>query len=85
MRTELSPKEFLLQKQPSTDVERVACLAYYLTTYRSMPHFRTVDISKLNTEAAQIKFANAAYTVTNATNAGFLVPAGKGNKQLRIW
>ena len=47
-----------------------------------MPHFRTVDISKLNTEAAQIKFANAAYTVTNATNAGFLVPAGKGNKQL---
>ena len=51
-RQELSPKEFLFQKQPKTDVERVACLAYYLTHYRGTPHFKTVDISKLNTEAA---------------------------------
>src|SRR5688500_9484255 len=25
----MSPKEFMLEKQPMTDVERVACLAYY--------------------------------------------------------
>src|SRR5258708_15910352 len=29
-----SPKQFLVEKQPRTDVERVACLAYYLTHYR---------------------------------------------------
>lgn len=81
-RTELTPKEFLFQKQPSTDVERVACLAYYLTHYRGTPHFKTVDISKINTEAAQSKFSNTAYAVTNASNSGLLVPAGKGNKQL---
>src|SRR5579859_7475269 len=28
----MSPKEFMLQKQPRTDVERVACLAYSLRT-----------------------------------------------------
>src|SRR5579863_777343 len=56
----ISPKEFLRQKQPRTDVERVACLAYYLTHYRDTPYFKTLDISQLNTEAAQIKFANAA-------------------------
>lgn len=81
-RQALSPKEFLFQKQPKTDVERVACLAFYLTHYRDTPHFRTVDISKLNTEAAQIKFSNTAYAVANASNAGLLASAGKGAKQI---
>lgn len=77
-----SPKEFLAEKKPSTELERVACLAYYLTHYRDTPHFKTVDISKLNTEAAQIKFSNPARAVDNAAKAGFLVPASQGNKQL---
>ena len=81
-RQELSPKEFLFQKQPKTDLERVACLAYYLTHYRDTPHFKTVDISKLNTEAAQIKLSNTAYAVANAANAGLLASAGKGAKQI---
>jgi hypothetical protein len=53
----ISPKEFIVQKDPRTDIERVACLAYYLTHYRDMPHFKTIDLSKLNTEAAQPKFS----------------------------
>jgi hypothetical protein len=79
---ELPPKDFLFQKQPRTDIERIACLAYYLTHYRNTRHFKTVDMSKLNTEAAQIKFSNAAFTVVNATNAGLLASAEKGNKQI---
>lgn len=78
----ISPKSFTMQKQPSTDVERVACLAYYLTYYRDMPHFKTLDISTLNTEAAQPKFANATVSLENATKMGYLVPATKGTKQL---
>jgi len=81
-RAELPPKGFLFQKQPQTDIERIACLAYYLSHYRDMPHFKTLDISKLNTEAAQTKFSNTAFAVVNATNAGLLVSAGKGFKQL---
>ena len=77
-----SPKDFLFQKEPNTDVERVACLAYYLTHHRGTNHFKTIDISKLNTEAAQRKFANAATSVGNATQAGFLTQAGRGMKQL---
>lgn len=75
-------KNFIMQKQPQTDVERVACLAYYLTHYRDTPHFKTLDISKLNTEAAEPKFSNATVAVENATKTGYLVPATKGNKQL---
>ncbi len=78
----ISPKQFLLDKQPKTDVEKVACLAYYLTHYRDTPHFRTLDISKLNTEAAQIKFSNAAVAVDNATKQSYLVSAVRGTKQL---
>jgi hypothetical protein len=81
-RTTLSPKAFLLQKQPLTDVERVTCLAYYLTHYRDTPYFKTIDISKLNTEAAQLKLSNAAYAISNAMRAGLIAPADKGNKQI---
>lgn len=77
-----SPKAFLRDKMPTTDVERVACLAYYLTHYRDTPHFKTLELSTLNTEAAQPKFSNATYAVDNATKAGLLVPAVKGTKQL---
>ena len=77
-----SPKDFLFQKQPSTDVERVACLAFYLTHHRGMPHFKTLDISKLNTEAAQRKLSNAASALSNATRDGYLAPATKGTRQL---
>ncbi len=81
-RPDISPKEFTLDKEPRTDVERVACLAYYLTHYLSTPYFKTLDISKINTDAAQPKFSNATVAVDNAAQLGFLVPAVKGMKQL---
>jgi hypothetical protein len=56
-----TPKQFLLEKEPRTDVERIACLAYYLTHYRDMPHFKTIDLNKLNTEAAQQRLSNPTY------------------------
>jgi len=81
-REQVPPKEFLFQKQPKTAVERVACLGYYLTHYCDTPHFKTIDISKLNTQSAQIKFSNAADSVANAAKAGLLASAGRGLKQL---
>jgi restriction endonuclease Mrr len=78
----ISAKDFVMQKQPKTDVERVACLAFYLTHYRDARFFKTLDISKLNTDAAQVKFTNAAYAVANAEKAGLLAPAQRGQKQL---
>jgi hypothetical protein len=77
-----SPKDFLFEKRPTSDVERVACLGYYLTHYRDTPYFKTLDLSKLNTEGAQLKMTNPAMAVDNATKAGLLVPASKGAKQI---
>jgi hypothetical protein len=78
----MSPKEFVLAKQPRSDVERIAVLAYYLTHYRDMPQFKTLDLSKLNTEAAQPKFSNAANSANNSVKRNYLVPTTKGQRQL---
>ena len=78
----MSPKAFLLEKRPQSDVERVTCLAYYLTHYRDQPTFKTLDLSQLNTEAAQIKLSNPTRAVDNASAAHFLIQSGQGRKQL---
>ncbi len=78
----LSPKAFLEQKQPKTDVERVACFAYYLARHRSTSRFKTAEITALNEEAGRPGFANAASAVNNAARAGFLSTASRGLKQL---
>lgn len=80
--SDITPKEFLLEKQPESDVERVACLAYYLAWYRETQHFKTLDISKINAEAAQPKFSNAAYSVNNSVKQQYLISESKGQKQL---
>lgn len=82
VRTEMSPKQFLNEKQPGSDIERVACLAYYLTHFRDTPEFKNIDLSKLNTEAALPKFSNPAVPIDNAIRRGFLVPTSGGAKQL---
>ena len=78
----ISPKDFLFQKQPRSEVDRVVCVAYYLTHHRDTPHFKTTDVNKLNTEAAQTKLSNASSTVSNAMGRGLLATATKGTKQL---
>ncbi|MEV7073238.1 hypothetical protein [Streptomyces sp. NPDC093990] len=80
-----SPREFVSRKRPASNVERVACLAYYLDRFRSTPHFRTPDIVDLNTESAGPRFGNPSRDVDNADRgSGFLVTAGKGTKQLSV-
>jgi hypothetical protein len=79
---EETPKEFMRSKQPKTDVQRIVCLADYLARVRETPQFKTLDVTKLNTEAAGAKFSNAAVAVGNATSAGLLAAAGGRKKQI---
>ena len=65
-----SPKDFLHEKDPDSETERFVCLAYYLMHYRGVQHFKTLDISELNTEAAQIKFSNSTAVASAAANQG---------------
>jgi hypothetical protein len=77
------PKKFITDKRPKTDIERVTCLAYYLAHFRETRQFKTLEITRLNTEAAQKPLANATVAVNDAsTKYNFLAPAGSGKKQI---
>jgi hypothetical protein len=81
--TQMSPKQFMSAKKPTTDVERIATLAYYLTYARETPYFKTADLTALNTEAAGLRFGNASQASNNAMNQnGYIAQAGKGNRQI---
>jgi hypothetical protein len=73
----MSPMEFMQNKQPQTDAERVACLGYYLTHFRGTSHFKTSDVSNLNLEAKQQKFANSTKAINSASKAGYLISNSK--------
>ena len=77
-----SPKEFMLEKRPGTDVERIACLAYYLTHYRGQPEFKTQDLTALNQEAGQPRIGNATQATDNATKGHYLINGSRGHKQI---
>jgi hypothetical protein len=80
-----TPREFISSKRPSSQVERVACLAFFLTRYRGIQNFKAADIAALNTEAAAPKFGNASRDLDNADRQyGFIVSSGGGAKQLTV-
>lgn len=81
--TKLTPKAFMKAKKPILDTERVTCLAYYLLHARNIQHFKTADITKLNTEAAQSELSNPSVAVDNATRTSrYLASASGGKKQI---
>jgi hypothetical protein len=77
-----SPKNFMTSKRPATDMERIACLAYFLTHYRKVPSYKTKELTELNIEAAQQKMSNPSATARNAVNEGYLSLLGGGRKQI---
>jgi hypothetical protein len=79
----LNPKQFIAQKKPKTQYERIACIGYYLNHFRDAPQFVTDDITFLNTEAAQPPILNAPQIVRDtADKYGYLTGAGARNKQI---
>jgi hypothetical protein len=77
-----TPKDFMKGKNPLTDIQRIACLAYYLTKYGNTAQFKTKDLITLNSDAKYPRMGNARQGVDNATKAKLLTPAGSGQKQL---
>ena len=80
----LTPKNFMAQKDPKTDVEKITCLAYFLTHSRQLAQFKTKQLTDLNTEAAQPKFSNPGVAVGNAAGSKYLSLAGGGKKQITV-
>lgn len=78
----LTPKEFLKQKAPKHDVDRVACLAYYLTHGRQQAAYSSRELSAMNTESAGPKLNMSRAADNAAKQSSYLTSAGKGKKQI---
>lgn len=78
----MDPKTFMATKKPLSDVERITCLAYYLSRYRGVAQFKTRELTDLNTEASQPRFSNSAVAARNAVQQQYLSLAGGGRKQI---
>ncbi len=81
-RQTIDPKTFMATKKPMFDVERITCLAYYLSRYRGVTQFKTRELTDLNTEASQPRFSNSAVAARNAVQQQYLSLAGRGRKQI---
>lgn len=78
----ISPKAFMTAKRPSTDLERITCLAFYLTHTKRVTPFKTRDLIDLNIAAAQPTMSNASVAARNAVQNEYLSLAGGGKKQI---
>ena len=79
-----TPKGFMASKRPASGVERVTCLAYFLANQRGTTQFKTRDLTKLNTEAAQPNFSNTGVFARDAVRAQYLSRAGRGALQITV-
>lgn len=75
-------KTFMAAKRPMSDVERITCLAYYLSRYRGATQYKTRELTDLNTEASQPRFSNPTVAARNAVVQQYLSLAGGGRKQI---
>lgn len=80
----LTIKKFIALKRPTTDVEKIACLAFYLTNNQSTPKFKSAELEAAVTDAA-MEISNLPRAIDNATRQSkYLAKAGEGTKQITI-
>jgi hypothetical protein len=69
-------RAFIAAKKPTSDVQRVTCIAYYMTHHDGRPSYKARDLAEVGTAAA-VRFSNIRQTISNATRQNkFLIPAG---------
>ncbi|MGB7930400.1 MAG: hypothetical protein WCF61_19785 [Terriglobales bacterium] len=80
--TRKDPRAFIRLKKPTTDVQRVACIGYYLVQTTGHHGFTSKDISTAYTDSGGSKI-NMTRALDNATRAAkYLSNRGPREKQL---
>lgn len=76
------PRAFIRVKRPATDVQRVACLAYFIVTTSGKPGFSSKDVVTTHTDSGGSKI-NMTRALDNATRRSkYLSNRGPKEKQL---
>lgn len=75
-------RAFMRVKRPTTDIQRVACLAFYIVSTTGRAGFSFQEMAQAHTDSGQPKI-NLSRALDNATRkARYLSARGQGEKQL---
>ena len=76
-------KDFLVQKRPFDNYERIACIVYHMEKTQGLEGVKNKDIIKGNKDARQTAFSNPGVFINHAVGRhGYLTTMGGGKKAL---
>lgn len=81
----LSPKEFILSKQPKDDVQMTLVLGYYLEKHRGLLAFNTKELENVFREAKESVPDNINYKVVRNIEKGHMMEAKEKKDKLKAW
>jgi nitrogen regulatory protein PII-like uncharacterized protein len=85
IKKELSFKEFILQKQPKNNVEKVLVVGYYLEHYRGISPFNIKDLEAGFREAKEVAPKNINLAVLQNVSKGTMMEAKEKKDNLKTW
>jgi hypothetical protein len=80
-----SIREFLLEKQPGSDVEKTFVIGYFLERHRGFSSFNTRDLGEGFREAKENVPANVNLAVIGNVQKGYFMEAKEKKDGLKAW
>jgi len=85
VKKELSLREFLLSKNPKSEMERTLAVAYYLENYEDFTSFNVKDLENGFRRAKEKIPGNINYEVIRNSQKGYLEEAGEKKDNRKAW
>jgi hypothetical protein len=81
----ISPKEFLLERKPSGDVQKTLVLCYYIEHTMGLTPFNIDDLSKVFKLAKEAVPSNLNDKINKNIDKGYLVEADEKKEAKKAW
>jgi hypothetical protein len=81
----LSIKEFILSKNPKSDVEKTLAIGYYLEKYEGLSSFNVKDLEKGFHDAKESAPENINYKVIMNIQKGYMMESEEKKDNLKAW
>ncbi|HVP23485.1 MAG TPA: hypothetical protein VMS77_06185 [Conexivisphaerales archaeon] len=85
LRKGLSIREFILQKQAKTDIDRTLVVGYYLESNREVSPFNVDDLEKGFREAKEVVPKNIHLAVIGCVSKGYIMEAEEKKSGKKAW
>lgn len=84
-RKQISPKEFLLEKKPSGEVQKTLMLCYYIEHTIGLTPFNIDDLNKVFKLAKEVVPSNLNDKINKNIDKGYLVEDGAKKDSKKAW